>query len=258
MSDRENFISAILAEPNDDLSRLAFADWLDDNGEGERDRATAEFIRLSCRMEQSERLSLAEGKWLDHGMNYAKLLPTLFAWLDKTNTRDGDMASYSYGSHFPLTWERKGRNLIIRYRRSPIYIPEICTIEFWRGFVRKVVNRHYETSDEFIRLILPDQPLCEPTLRHLEETRNRYSSSVWDSSIGMAANSFVTELPEKVKPDWSSFINGHYVHIWDAQDGDPHRWRPEKRRYFAVAWLLRKTAMMEVPSVPATKTEGAT
>ena len=45
MSERIAFIRAICAEPDDDTARLVFADWLQENGEGER----AEFIRASVR-----------------------------------------------------------------------------------------------------------------------------------------------------------------------------------------------------------------
>ena len=44
MSDRDAFVAAIVAAPDDDLPRLVFADWLDEHGEPER----AEFIRLQC------------------------------------------------------------------------------------------------------------------------------------------------------------------------------------------------------------------
>ncbi len=43
-SERKAFIRSICANPADDTARLAFADWLDDNGEPER----AEFIRVQC------------------------------------------------------------------------------------------------------------------------------------------------------------------------------------------------------------------
>ena len=45
MPDRESFVAAIAAAPQDDLPRLVFADWLDENGESER----AEFIRAQVR-----------------------------------------------------------------------------------------------------------------------------------------------------------------------------------------------------------------
>ena len=44
MSEREGFLRAICAEPDDDTVRLAFADWLQEHGEPDR----AEFIRIQC------------------------------------------------------------------------------------------------------------------------------------------------------------------------------------------------------------------
>ena len=46
MTDRDAFIQAICASPGDDLPRLVYADWLEENGQAER----AEFIRLQIRM----------------------------------------------------------------------------------------------------------------------------------------------------------------------------------------------------------------
>lgn len=46
MSDRDSFLRAIVAEPDDDLPRLVFADFLDEHGEPER----AEFIRVQCEL----------------------------------------------------------------------------------------------------------------------------------------------------------------------------------------------------------------
>ena len=44
------FIAAIRANPEDDLPRLVYADWLEENG----DAARAEFIRVQCRLSQIE------------------------------------------------------------------------------------------------------------------------------------------------------------------------------------------------------------
>src|SRR5581483_12084459 len=44
MRDRDAFLAAVVARPDDDLPRLIFADWLDEHGEPER----AEVIRLQC------------------------------------------------------------------------------------------------------------------------------------------------------------------------------------------------------------------
>jgi uncharacterized protein (TIGR02996 family) len=44
MMSRDSFLRAIEAEPDDDVVRLAFADWLEENGDSDR----ARFIRLQC------------------------------------------------------------------------------------------------------------------------------------------------------------------------------------------------------------------
>jgi uncharacterized protein (TIGR02996 family) len=54
MNERERFIRAIEAEPEDDAVRLVFADWLEENGDIDR----ARFIRLQC--EQARIDSCAE------------------------------------------------------------------------------------------------------------------------------------------------------------------------------------------------------
>ena len=46
MSIEAGLLSAIVADPGDDASRLVYADWLDDHGRAEPDRARAAFIRL--------------------------------------------------------------------------------------------------------------------------------------------------------------------------------------------------------------------
>ncbi|WP_171470085.1 TIGR02996 domain-containing protein [Frigoriglobus tundricola] len=45
MSDGEALLSVILAQPDEDVPRLVYADWLDENGT-ESDRARAEFVRV--------------------------------------------------------------------------------------------------------------------------------------------------------------------------------------------------------------------
>jgi uncharacterized protein (TIGR02996 family) len=47
---RAGFLADILAHPDEDAPRLIFADWLEDHGATESDRARAELIRLQCRM----------------------------------------------------------------------------------------------------------------------------------------------------------------------------------------------------------------
>jgi uncharacterized protein (TIGR02996 family) len=49
MSDGDVLMSAILAEPDEDVPRLAFADWLDEHG-GESERARADLIRVQIEL----------------------------------------------------------------------------------------------------------------------------------------------------------------------------------------------------------------
>src|SRR4051812_35705477 len=46
LRDEEALLRAIDEEPHDDLPRLAYADWLDENGQPVR----AEFVRVQCRL----------------------------------------------------------------------------------------------------------------------------------------------------------------------------------------------------------------
>jgi uncharacterized protein (TIGR02996 family) len=48
--DEQAFMAAIVAAPDDDMPRMAFADWLDERGT-EDDRARAALIRAQCRLE---------------------------------------------------------------------------------------------------------------------------------------------------------------------------------------------------------------
>jgi uncharacterized protein (TIGR02996 family) len=60
MNHREAFVQSIREAPDDDVPRLIYADWLEDNGEPER----AEFIRFQCALArgglaEAERAALA-------------------------------------------------------------------------------------------------------------------------------------------------------------------------------------------------------
>lgn len=138
MSDRRTFLKAIHANPDDMLPRLVFADWLDDNGEGDKDAATAEFVRLGCRVPR-DRITADEGRWLDS--NWRRLVPTL-AGVSAFRRRSG---RWVYGM------TRRGRCVGVYYFR----------LEFFRGFVRTLET---DDSPDVVRLagkLHPDQPLAE-------------------------------------------------------------------------------------------------
>ena len=56
--DRDAFLAAVRAAPDDDLPRLVYADWLEERGDGER----AEFIRLSCETPPEPRADAVEAR----------------------------------------------------------------------------------------------------------------------------------------------------------------------------------------------------
>jgi len=49
MSDRDALLAAILADPADDTARLVYADWLTENGDGDR----GEFIRVDIELKRT-------------------------------------------------------------------------------------------------------------------------------------------------------------------------------------------------------------
>jgi len=66
-ADRDALLRAVCDAPDDDLPRLVFADWLDEHGEAKR----AEFVRVSCELEQTEEFS---PRWRALGERALKLL----------------------------------------------------------------------------------------------------------------------------------------------------------------------------------------
>jgi uncharacterized protein (TIGR02996 family) len=85
VSDEAALTRAIIAQPDDDLARLALADWLDEFGTTDQQRARSEWIRLVC-WDRGNRAKNAAGKrhrmtgeptWLR--ANAHRLWPNLFA-----------------------------------------------------------------------------------------------------------------------------------------------------------------------------------
>lgn len=79
--DREALLAAIVAAPHEDMPRLAYADWLDENSTESNAAATAEFIRISCPPRSGNRSNnLMPGKayqWLED--NWKRLVPGVVA-----------------------------------------------------------------------------------------------------------------------------------------------------------------------------------
>lgn len=193
MSERLALLKAILANPDDDLVRLVYADWLDEHGTTDAEAARAEFIRLGCPMEKKKRITTAETKWID--ANWQRLLPNVMAALPKGADQ---LSPYREGRflQFSSRWS-EGR----RIRTTNLIF------EFVRGFARRVefVNGHgYE---RFWQAAAEDEPLAyhrpqmRPDARHTPELGpyTRILRTTWGSEVYERAIGFDEEVGGKEK-----------------------------------------------------------
>ncbi len=147
-SDRLALLKAILAAPDDDLPRLVFADWLEENGTSDADAARVEFIRLGCKSKAKTRITPAEGKWVD--ANWQRLLGSTISARPK-------------GAKSPKV-ERAGRFLRMRFRWTEgeleqARVAELC-FEYVRGFARRVEYLQGHTYQRFWQATTTDEPLA--------------------------------------------------------------------------------------------------
>ena len=146
MNQRLALMSAILANPADDLPRLVFADWLEENGTTDADAARVELIRLGCKSKAKVRMSPAEGKWLD--ANWQRLLGNTLA------ARPAEVK-------LPKS-EREGRHLRMRFRwteGSKVFAAELA-FEYVRGFARRVEYLQGHAYQRFWQATTTDEPLA--------------------------------------------------------------------------------------------------
>lgn len=90
-ADERGFLATILAEPDDNTHRLVYADWMDEHGTTDQQKARSEWIRMTC-WDRGKRASRPTGEqtrmagepaWLR--ANARRLWPNLFAIADGTN-----------------------------------------------------------------------------------------------------------------------------------------------------------------------------
>lgn len=136
MSERAAFLASIRESPADDLPRLVFADWLDDNGDQPHDAATAEFIRLSCKLDaKKSRQSRKEGAWLH--ANWMRLVPKLAGDGFSLYRRNGRRVTFIREDELPPAPLAIGsaKRTFARW----------CIIDFWRGFAAQIYT--YQPRD---------------------------------------------------------------------------------------------------------------
>lgn len=170
MTDRESLLAAIKANPRDDLPRLVYADWLEDNGTSDLDAATSEFIRASVAFKGKQKYPVGLGgtmapaayEWLHD--NWHRLVPSLM--------KDRGIRDFT----------RRGRvvycNVIGRRigDRTTTYQMEVC-LDFSNGWLRQAWWRHWvrEFGEAVYRLIAIDQPQAEMTSYGTPEWKERES-----------------------------------------------------------------------------------
>lgn len=160
MTDYAAMCGAIRLQPDDDTPRLIFADLLDELNESDWDRATAEFIRLSCK--GSKKMPSEAAEWLK--VNWKRLIPNTVA-LHQADTEMKFDAGYSPE---PFLKEIKGSLIICKIGLRPLDRPKrgqiyTCTVSFRfrRGFC--VESKMYSKfAGEIIEPVLKaEAPLLE-------------------------------------------------------------------------------------------------
>jgi uncharacterized protein (TIGR02996 family) len=140
MTDAAAFIAAICADPSDDAPRLQYADWLDENGQGER----AEFIRVQCR--------------------YAVLFPRYTSGrLSASEEIEAEQLSGLLLSKFrvplngPLAWAKDDPYQICQLDSLPINAPRI-EWDWYRGFVTSL-RMNWSDCERHLDKILEAHPV---------------------------------------------------------------------------------------------------
>ncbi len=163
MNDRRAFLAAIAGAPDDDMPRLAFADWLDEHPEGDRDTATAEFIRASClgRRHASPQMPRAAYTWLQE--HWQRLVPVTLAKHLAEVVRPGPAGEVALDR---VGWIRSGRVIHLRMRFGPLsgtrpslpmWYP--MDFDFHRGFLRVALIWSFYASTHLLPSLVADQPL---------------------------------------------------------------------------------------------------
>ncbi len=141
MSDRLALLKAILAAPADDLPRLVFADWLEENGTSDADAARAEYLRLSIMVEKTAPNTPAVYAWMKP--NLQRLLPTVAA-LGRLKFRRAGVQGLSLKIGEP----------------APDGAVTVGTIFYSRGFACRIEYRNPDVYERMWQVFATDDPLA--------------------------------------------------------------------------------------------------
>jgi uncharacterized protein (TIGR02996 family) len=273
MTNRDDFLQRIWQAPESDDERLVYADWLQEYGDGDRDRATEEFIRRTCEnngLDTRKAIKPMDAKWLaknwlgdrvinKHGAispafteNWCRLCPALVRWLKIINQTGGQEVIGGIPTGYPrATWKRDGRRIELTFFTSQLHIKQIVTLEFWRGFVKSITCSYWAQMDNLLPLLMIDQPCVVPQIASLERDFHggRDWARVYEGQIGPYAMREIELLhrektsswrPDRYCPAGDRVASAH----WDRAQEDVHKRdrSPVARMMDAVTWALREAA----------------
>jgi len=122
MGEREALLRAVCDNPDDDLPRLVFADWLEEHGEPER----AEFIRVQIRLSRLTFVPLDEPALAKSLRERQRLLwaANHRIWLDDLPKGEGTIL-------WPHDWSRGFPRSLTRssLTKAPVYSTAILTAQ---------------------------------------------------------------------------------------------------------------------------------
>lgn len=172
MNEQHELLRAISEQPNDDILRLAYADWIEEHRAAEPNtEATCEFIRISCGLlKVSAQMPHKAYHWLD--ANWQRLLPRVLA--HHVPWDPGSMIPVHGNPPRPAPsggpiWTRSGRKIWCKIRlrgdrrgrkangEQKVYGCSVDLI-FWKGFL----SSYAMFTDWGQRIIRDDMLLDQP------------------------------------------------------------------------------------------------
>lgn len=124
MTTQDALLAEILANPADDVCRLVYADWLDENGQPER----AEFIRVQCQIARIEEVAGCHRAPMDFLIEESRL----WSWIDRHGLLSGVPTDGTWcAARNRKDYESLGPKVVL-VRRG--FVSEVrCTLEHWCG-----------------------------------------------------------------------------------------------------------------------------
>lgn len=223
MTTTTDFLSAIIADPDDDTVRLVMADWLEESGQADR----GAFIRTQVELADDLR---------HHGHRYCTEGSCVHAPAERCTT-----AGLRRREHALFTWHNIerwfGHRPWLRTTVDPTEFARlshdgIFAMMVRRGFVERVTLSCRDWLEHGPALVR-QQPITAVNLPPLQPWSNSTAFS-FDAPHGYEASA-----------EWSTCSPYHIPPaIWDAMEADavaftPRRWKAFRTREGAVAGLSR-------------------